>query len=294
MNPESWKERLSRLTQELEKGMLEDVIQISKNYGITEYSQLLPGSPRSPEQALCARYLARKQSSSGEEQAKWQRYWLSCCLSSKCDYIFAVLKECEIDRESDLMDIWKDEEVLWKWLPAEGKKYYLNACIKYLLRRYSMDNALKLWKENKENRSFWMQIDLLLPRLLGATLAGLFPLIFSEKMGEFLEALSLWDIILVIGLEHIFCILYFCYECYNATLIKKEEIIPRALDIWFRGAFYSLVLFVLVSLLMYPYFLPKINPSNLLEAIFFFSSSGLLIGIFIQIFWQKETITEPL
>ena len=63
------------------------------SYGIN-YENPLTTSPSISEQAYIARRLALELPFRDEYlKAKWQKYWLSCCISPKCDYILQNWKK---------------------------------------------------------------------------------------------------------------------------------------------------------------------------------------------------------
>lgn len=98
----------------------------------------LPIPLNSPKRMFLARQLALHVEPSGtftpEQKAKWQRYWLRCCLRSECNYIFNVLKECNVNREVDVRNLAR-ELLLWQEIKSdEGKNYYKRAMVDWLLK----------------------------------------------------------------------------------------------------------------------------------------------------------------
>ncbi len=97
---------------------------------------------------------------------------------------------------------------------------------------------------------------------------------------------------------------YLRYECYNIIFDKKEAG-RRARKVGNWGLLVSLIFSTLICIVIGPISGSKevINPDTyfspqaglpIFKNIIFFASIALFIGIFIQVFWEKETITEPL
>ncbi len=283
--------RVQDIKQLINNKVLADFDGSESSYWIN-YKKPLSHPPENIEQALSARRLAVEINYKDDEkyyQAQWQRYWLSCCLSSKCDYIFAVLKECDIDRERDIMKLWKDG-ILWGYLGSDfGKNYYNDICMRFLLRRYNWYGAFQLWW--KYNRSSFSGINLLLPRLIGTIILGFAFLITSDKILEFPLKLMVdypFKYWLLFGLSLFVSWIYLLIECRNTTgkfFITR----PSLIFIW------GLIISLFLSFGIFQLF-AQIFSSGVVgwEGKLLFSSLSLFIGIFIQVFWEEKTITEPL
>ena len=294
--------------------------------------------PKSPEYALLARQLALDVDrgwSNYKLRAKWQNYWLNCCRNSKCDYFFSVLKECGIDRETDVKDIvnkhLKKDAPLAKHIgSSEGVKFYKKTIANWYLRRYNGKAA----KEILSSSSFdcWDRLKLFYPRLLAAIVVGLLALMTGEEGWNLPHNLSNrishiscgllakllgWDLpyaynnliglvglLVVVLFFYCLSVLYLKYECYN-IIFDKQKAGYRARDVGGRGLLASLIFSTIICLTIGPISGTKevINPDTycsfpaglpVFKNIVFFASVALFIGIFIQIFWEKETITEPL
>ncbi len=285
---------LKDIKQKIDNKQIGDFDGTENAYGI-HYRRPPDSPPQIAEEALSAKRLAMELSFTDEYlKARWQRYWLSCCLNPKCDYIFAVLKECNINRERNLLDIieaWENNN-FWKYLGSEhGKSYYIDTCIKFLLRRYNWIDALKLWW--KYNKRSFSGINLLLPRLIGAIILGFIPLVMADEIWQFpskMYAESVTDYwllsILLPGVSWI----YLLIECRN-TVGKVKFFRPSL--VFIGGVIISLFLsfFIVVPLLS-----SYISTSDVSckQTKLLFASLALFIGIFIQVFWEEKTITEPL
>lgn len=226
-----------------------------------------------------------------ELKQEWQRYWLSCCLSEKCDYYFAELaslKKPRINREYEIKELW-DNGILWGRISKEGRRFYLNTCIKLLLRRYALKEAWELWRTQGSPLS--MLPNLLPLRLLGATSIGFLPLFTATEMWE-LPAIKLYSwarLFAIITPILILTWFYFLYECYNATGYS-HKIIKRGTIVFLI----SVIASQLLSLIICSLFSMMIPDGGFLKTWVFFAAAALLIGIFIQVFWEEKTITEPL
>ncbi len=296
-----------------------------------KYENLLREPPRSPEQAYLAMHLAieRKTNLSFCEdlKAQWQRYWLRCCLSDKCNYDFSVLKECGINREKDVKTIvkesLKDDGILEKHIGSdEGIKFYKQTIADWFLRRYNGKEA----KEILSPFGCWDKLKLCYPRLVVAIIIGLIVVAIGKEgwdlphhlsykisdviYGIFLYAFNLRlpsaysDIVGTSGLLFISIILlyisykYLTYECYN-IIMDKREASKRASSVCLKGLVVSIFFSIIICSIIGSISVDK----NIVQSyymvpffrnIIFFASTSLFIGIFIQVFWEKETITEPL
>lgn len=244
---------------------------------------------QSPDKMLAIRHLALNIGAEGDYEeglkAKWQRYWLRCCLSDRCDYYFALFAKFNIDREKDILELCDKNSILWKYVGSEeGRKYYLKVCMSYLLRRYSWRKTLKLGKLN------------LFPRLLGSIILGILFLISAGEMWEL--PTNLW------GKSHLFYIVinivflflsvgYTFFECHKTTEYHFIKILGRVLWVNVMGLFYSLVLSGIAVEFFQPTFQLNFSP-NFWLTVASFTVESLFIGIFLQIFWEEKTITEPL
>lgn len=286
--------RLQEIKKKIDKKTVGDIDGSEGVFGIN-YKKPLTTPPDNSGQAIVARHLALTAKFNSNDkylQAEWQRYWLSCCISQRCDYIFAELREIRIDREEDLMNLL-EKGILWEHLGSEhGKSYYMDMCIRFLLRRYAWWKACRLWWNHTRKSMVW--INLLLPRLFGSIIIGLLVLATAENLWRFplkmyTENIGLyWSLF---GITLLFSLGYLIVECRNTTgEIPRCVIFGRSFLIFVIGFIYGLLL---------SYFLEFLGPYIVDEEVscqttLLFASLALLIGIFIQIFWEEKTITEPL
>lgn len=269
------------------------------------YSDKIPETaPKSLIQALLARQLALGVTNGWTDnslRAKWQNYWLSCCRSSKCDYLFTLMKEIKyddkcsqskIDREEDIVKLCdqnNQNNVLWKYLKM-GKKSHLDLYVRFLLRRYAWYKAFKLWCRIK-NISL---INFILPRLVGALLIGFLP---------FLEP-SIWKVIVnmnrvfywMISLFFVvFSFIYLLYDCFRVLEGSGRKALVRASCVTIYGLLVGFLFSKLgICLLKDTYAEEFLTQINYERPSLFFSSAALFIGIFIQVLWEEKTIAEPL
>ncbi|MEW6089172.1 MAG: hypothetical protein AB1498_12805 [bacterium] len=253
------------------------------------------GPPISPENALLTRQLAVGLIDVDEKlKAQWENYWIRCCLSRKCDYIFSVLVECGINREKDILDLLNNGK-LWNYLGSEsgwGKEYYINICIKFLLSRYAWFDALNI----KSKQTFLPLFHLSLPKLWGSILIGIIPFISSKDLMGLPGKLTSIQFKISIIFMFLLTLLYFLYECHSeyecfTDKCRNEIIRNRALWVFLMGIIYS---FVLSYFICKPILSIYIADAEVCKSIIYFTASSLFIGILLQVFWQEKTITEPL
>lgn len=142
-----------------------------------------------------------------------------------------------------------------------------------------------------------------LPRLLGAVFIGFLPMVAGPEMYAFPLKISWIQVSIISGVLFLIAFLYLTVECYN--IIGKE-------GVWERTCF--VVLYGLLASFIMSLFLCDIAAVNFIDyskgsypvgykglfgiiypkIVLFFAPAALLIGIFIQIFWEEKTITEPL
>ena len=250
---------------------------------------------KSPEQGILIRQLAMAIKPEGDfsedRKEKYQRYWLGCCYKQECDYYFALYRELGIDREDDIVTL-AHSSVLFQNLPYEGEKFYRDVCVKFLLKRYALINAWKVW-----NCQGFFGFNLLLPRLLGAIIIGFIPLVMADEVWQFpskLYATCACKFWIFISLLLVISLLYLIIECRN-TIGKFDfrDFIFRVCPVFFIGAFYSFMFAFLIAG-QFLRDIPTNEITNFWATIGSFAASALLIGIFLQVFWEEKTITEPL
>lgn len=272
--------------------------------------------PESPEDAFLFRQIALEIEGFQDEKlkAQWQNYWLGCCLSSSFDYIFTVLKGCDVDREKDIVNLWK-KGLLWKYLGSDhGKNYYFDKCLFFLLRRYSWERACDLrfiyyGESNDETniftKRFWTDFfvgmtSLILPRLIGTILIGFIPLVMADEIWQFPSKLfqeSKWKYIFLIILIFASSYFYLFIECRNIIgKVNIKILIKRTFPVFIYGLLWSFVFTFLTNLFFLPYIPSKeiTCAQQTLSTNVLFASAALFIGIFLQVFWEEKTITEPL
>jgi len=270
-----------------------------------------------PPSSECA-FLARQKAlaihwDSRDKQAKWQNYWLSCCRSSKCDYFFAVLLQHGVDREQDILAILSDPSFTEQVDPG-GLAHYLRLHISYLLRRYSWCRARQLWWAHRSQVPLFGLVNLLLPRLFGSILLGMVLLLSSQEVWELPTRLAHTTPALYILLPTMLLAsaLYLLSEHskhteYRHTWRQWRELLSRPGLVLLIGLVESLAISTIVVLLVMPALGVGPGPlENPIDATPFAMSPGfwvtwasfaiaaLFIGIFLQIFWEKETAAEPL
>ena len=238
--------------------------------------------------------------------------WLKICVNSKKEpnYDFylekkELNKEVEVtqilfeDNETDdIRNIFKDDDgqIRDEW------QIRLRTIASWFLKRYNLSTAMKILKNCNTNR--FDQINLILPRLWVAIFIGFLPLLFNQGTWELALNLGLWCILISFLLIAI-SISYLKFECYNITRNEKTAK-KRGKFVGICGLIISLFISTIIVISKGEFFVGhdyKTNGLNVVGHIIFledilfiliFASAALLIGIFIQIFWEEKTITESL
>jgi hypothetical protein len=276
---------------------------------IRTYDPPPKNKPVSVRQALAVRRLALKGLSGWLDvlqRARWQNYWMDCCRSPKCDYLFSALqctsepREKTIDREKDLLNLMDPSQPIWNYLEStetsESIKYRIYLALQFLLRRHAWGTARRiLWRNRARFRISDIApllLHFIMPRLFGAIIVGFLP--FFEN--------STWEVVLRMQISAPFFILilltfsfaYFSYDCYSVT----EGNARKALK---RGALTTLSAYFIACLIacafvdaMAPVYRPDAESYERINLIFIFAGLTLAFGIIIQMFWEDKTIAEPL
>jgi len=265
--------------------------------------------PRSPEAALLIHRLVRYVDDWPDSalKAAWQNYWLACCRSSKCDYLFTVLLGQSVDREDDLLKILsRDNDSFWKSVgQGPEKTYYVDAGLHFLLQRFSYFKAWKLWCQHRRFDWGFALLPLLLPRLAVAIVLGVIFFALSyltwELPTRLLTTFCCWWYLPLI--MFILSFGYLLYDCRRRIELKSSigGLLGRTLPILLLGLLESFV----ISYVAVHTFLPALQEVNrpiimvLTPVNFWVTCSGftlgaLFIGIFTYVFWGEKSIAEPL
>lgn len=240
----------------------------------------------------------------------WQSYWLNCCRSDKCNYIFNVLIDCDIDREIDIA-VTVSDPAFHKELSAREKKGYIDLCINYLLRRYSLYRAFKLWNKFRPAiragtlvELFYDGLRFSLPRLWGAIIVGILFLMSGVESIELptrlhdVSAVTIW---LLIVLTLFIAFIYLNYECGKLTEYGRGEALIRSTNVALLGLVESAAISAfIVHRVLVPVHRDTTSAASDSITIDFwitwgaFTVAAFLIGIFLQSFWEERTIAEPL
>jgi len=210
----------------------------------------------------------------------------------------------------------------------EGVKFYKKTIADWYLRRYYREMAKEILKPFGR----WDKLKLFYPRLIAAIIIGLLALMTGEEgwnlphnlsyrishiiygpLAKFFgwnlphaynSLIGLVGLLVVVFFFYALSVLYLRYECYNIIFDTKEAG-RRARKVGGQGLLVSLILSTIICIAIGPISGSKevISPDTycnfqaglpIFKNIVFFASVALFIGIFIQVFWEKETITEPL
>jgi len=269
------------------------------SYGIS-YCKPLDKPPKNIEQALSARRLALELVIIDHPQikGKWQHYWLSCCLSSKCDYFFNVLKHCGIDRERDIINLCQRKEApLWEYLTGEEKQLYFDECQRFLLRRYGICEAFKI---KKWSACKWFLAGF--SRLFVGLIVAYYFSVFNPTLWGMAMAMCCYQYILSCVVLLITSLLYLWYECYTEIERRKWLALGRAFIAGLLNFAISYIFAMLLVLFIknFPqFFLPEKYLRLAGEINFwykpplFFATLAMFISVFVQHFWQEKTVLEP-
>jgi len=143
-----------------------------------------------------------------------------------------------------------------------------------------------------------------LPRLIGALFIGFIPLVAGPEMFTFPLRLN-W--IQISGISLVLILMVFFYliiECH--TIIGKRGIFKRAFPVILYGLFVSFMMSLFICDITAVDFIDYTRAINYTgykglfggviypRIVIFNAPAALLIGIFVQVFWEEKTITEPL
>jgi len=268
---------------------------IEKNLGIKFNVNKIPTSaPSNPDIAYVAKQLAFKHILSTDKQAYWQDYWFKCCVSNKCDYIFSILRDENIDREDDLKKIceiiYDSKNPVWE-KAGNGRQEYISTAINFYLHRYYWFNAYALWKKYALGINLNFIKIFLLPRLLGAIALGVVFLASASAIQEYVE-IHQSSILYQAGLIFILIIFYTIFEFFNTVrqtiVINFSRIISIGI-IFLIGIIYSITFSLHFSSI------GIFGDYNWCwKAKIFFAAFVFLVGILLQILWEEKTIPDPL
>ena len=221
---------------------------IEENLGIKFNVNNIPTiAPSTPDLAYVAKQLAFRDILPKDKQAYWQDYWYKCCVSNKCDYIFSVLKNENIDRDDELKKIceimYESKNPVWE-KAGNGRQEYISTAINFYLHRYYWLNAYDLWKKYASGINLNFIKIFLLPRLLGAIALGVVFLASASAIQEYVE-IHQSSILYQTGIIFISIIFYIMFEFYNTVqqtiVIKFCRIISIGI-IFLIGIIYSIIL----------------------------------------------------
>ncbi len=154
-----------------------------------------------------------------------------------------------------------------------------------------------------KNNILWMH--LVVPRLIGAIIIGFLPLIMAEEIWSFASDITFNHAFVIITIVLVISLLYLFVEVRNQKINTNSKAFKRACVVLIYGLNISLVLSILINDLVGQYFLkwpeephfkPLVGMFGIInpQVVIVFAATALLIGIFIQVFWEEKTITEPL
>jgi len=235
-------------------------------------------------------------------------HWLKICINPQreVNYDFYFEKN-KLDKEEEVRRILFEEDGKGRIRDIFTKDDWqirLRTIADWFLKRYDIATARKIYKNiNPHFKTCFDKVKLWVPRLIGAVFIGFLPLIMGQEIWELPLKLGwCWTVILSI-LSGGFAYLYLTLECYYITK-KNKGVWGRAFKILCIGVLYSLIFALFITSIMGKHFIVSdelmrkgvdfFGIQIFFNNVIFFASAALLIGIFIQIFWEEKTITEPL
>ena len=165
-------------------------------------------------------------------------------------------------------------------------------------------------------RKRWLYSQLLLPRILGAAIVGLLPLLLNDQSWNIGVLSSAFNWSLLALLTYIFSFVYIFIEVHNIKKFLKGHTIAQALKesgrIYLIALSETLFFVTITSSLIFPSVISNIGinimnyrlgiyfPISLLSFGFFpsliilWTGIALFIGSFVQLIWQDQRITESI
>lgn len=292
---------------------LSQLLIIVKRYKLPPFNpkEIPQTPPPTPEMAMIYRTIALYIIDLGVEdelklKARWQNYWLTCCRSSKCDYIFLFLKD-KVNREADILELWNKEKEIWKTASDSNKvrEIHRHAYSRFLLRRYAIKETLTLLDMNRSIADVKKLLNLfakLSVRIFVGLIVGYFFSILTPTLWELVMGMRCCQYFLSWFFLFIFSFLYLWYECYTEVEYRKCLAFKR---FWIVAIINLVISYVIAFWLVYflknfpPIFLPGKYSGLALEInlwykpTVFFAVLAMFLSIFIQHFWQEKTVPEP-
>jgi len=283
--------------------------EIVTSYYLTFNEEEIPQTPPpTPERAMIYRTIALyiDLGNKKELKARWQNYWLKCCRSPECDYIFLFLKD-KVNREADILELWNQEKEIWQTASDSNKvrEIHRHAYSRFLLRRYAIKETLTLLDMNRSIADVKKLLNLfakLSVRIFVGLIVGYFFSILNPTLWELAMGMRCCQYFLSWFFLFIFSFLYLWYECYTEVEYRKCLAFKR---IWIVAIINLVISYVIAFWLVYflknfpQIFLPGKYSGLALEInlwykpTVFFAVLAMFLSIFIQHFWQEKTVLEP-
>ncbi len=235
--------------------------------------------------------------------AGFQAIWLKYCLSPDTGYIFAVLRPHGVEREEEVAELLQnslvlDDGSLAQELTREGRRYYRQKIFEWFIRRYAWGYA---WTGIRgAGVPLATKVNLLYPRLLGGIIIGFLPLVPESGVWKLAKEYAMTPdccpvrTLILCGASLLLVFLYIFHECFKLTE-ESATAIRRAFGTLLIGSFYSVVSFGSIYWpLMYRLDEYAAPGTSFWTYAPFFCPTALLVGVFLQFFWEDKTITEPL
>jgi len=165
-------------------------------------------------------------------------------------------------------------------------------------------------------RKRWLYSQLLLPRILGAAIVGLLPLLLNDQSWNIGVLSSAFNWSLLALLTYIFSFVYIFIEVHNIKKFLKGHTIAQALKesgrIYLIALSETLFFVTITSSLIFPSVISNIGINIMNYRLGIYSSISLLsfgffpsliilwtgialfIGSFVQLIWQDQRITESI
>lgn len=267
--------------------------------------ETLPELPKTIREGLIFRHIAINLPINEKFKGKWENYWLGWCLKPQSNSFFAATAGV-IDPEDDVMKILQSETFL-AGLTVSGKAYYLRRVADWYLKRFNWKAAKTLLALiPREHQSFLDVAKLGYPRLFGSVVVGFLPLLSAPDLWKFpiSQPACFTTALAFVSLTVAF--LYLRIEYANTTGHTDSE---RPSGVLLAAVVCALSVSAGFTALLENHFLCKEFLSQLdfrpfqftlggislyVSLWIFLASAALVIGIFVQSFWEEKTMTEPL
>jgi hypothetical protein len=141
-------------------------------------------------------------------------------------------------------------------------------------------------------------------RLIVTIMVGFVPLAGNRLLWEVAVIMNWWMLAIVSFLAFSAGLAYCFAECVRITSLTRWQALKRALPVTLWGILFAIVIAIVISYVVGATVVGGIQMEDISfyqgrygtvypAAVFLFAPGSLLIGLFINSFWQERTISEP-